>query len=142
MLQPCQDQFLLLPNVSHITLEAFVRFESNHIFQTIIFVFHSQTPQPNKINPKSPNLAMHQPYQYQFLLPRNFSHITLEAFERIESTQFCKTMIFVFHPSHHQFTKSSLNNKITKLGYPPTMPRSIPFALKLNPHHFGDICED
>jgi len=47
-------------------------------------------------------------------------------------------MIFVFHPTHHQVTKS---RQITKHGLAPTMPRSIPFAPKLFPHHFGGIFE-
>jgi len=85
---------------------------------------------------------MHQPCQDQFLLIPNFSHITLEAFVRIESSQFSKTMIFVFHPSHHQVKKSSQNTKTMELGYAPTMSRSIPFHPKLLPHHFGGICED
>ena len=29
-----------------------------------------------------------------------------------------------------------------ELGFAPTIPRSIPFALKLFPHDFGGICED
>jgi len=82
---------------------------------------------------------MHQPCQDQFLFPRNFFHITLEAFVRFEANHISKTLIFVFHPSHHQVTKSDLNTKITKLGYAPTMPRSIPFAPKLIPHHFAHI---
>jgi len=81
---------------------------------------------------------MHQPYQDQFLLLPKFFHITFEAFERIEFTQFSKIMIFVFHPTHHQATKSS---QITKLGLAPTLPRSIAFAPKLFPHQFGGICE-
>jgi len=84
---------------------------------------------------------MHQQYQDQFLLLPNFFHITLEAFERIESTQFSKIMIFVLDPTHHQVTKSSQNTKITKLDLAPTMPRSIPFTPKLFPHDFGGICE-
>jgi len=56
-------------------------------------------------------------------------------------TQFSKIMIFVFHPTHHQVTKSRKNTKITKLGLAPTMPRSIPLSPKLFPHHFGGICE-
>jgi len=72
----------------------------------------------------------------------NFSDITLEAFERIESSQFLKTMIFVFHPTHHQVTKSNQNTKIVELGFAPTMPRSIPFSPKLPPHDFGGIFED
>jgi len=84
---------------------------------------------------------MHQQYQDQFFLLPNFFHITLEAFERIESTQFSKIMIFVFHPTHHQVTKFSQNTKITKLVLAPTMPRSIPFGPKLFPHHFGVIYE-
>jgi len=84
---------------------------------------------------------MHQPYQDQFLLLPNFFHITLEAFERIEYTQFSKIMIFVFHLTHNQVSKSSQNTKITKLGLAPTMSRSIPFAPKHFPYHFGGICE-
>jgi len=68
--------------------------------------------------------------------------MSLEAFVRIESSQFCKTMIFVFHPTHHQLTKSSQNTKMMELGFAPTMPRSIPFAPKLLSHHFGGIFED
>jgi len=60
----------------------------------------------------------------------------------LSSSQFSKTMISVFHPTHHQVTKSSQNTKIMELGFAPTMPRSIPFAPKLLPHHFGAICED
>jgi len=81
---------------------------------------------------------MHQPYQDKFHLLPNIFNITLQSFERIESTQFSKIMIFVFHPIHHQVTKSS---QITKLGLVPTMPRLIPFATKLFPHHLGGICE-
>jgi len=142
MHQPYQDQFFLLPNFSHITLVTFVRFESSHISKTMIFVFHSHTTKSQNLakTSKSPNLAMHQPYQGQFLLPPNFSHITLEAFVRFESSHISKTMIFVFHLPHHQVTKSSQNTKITKLGLAPTIPRSISFAPKLFPHHFGGIC--
>ena len=85
---------------------------------------------------------MHQPCQDQFLLHPNFSHITLEALVRIESSQFSKTKIFVFHPTHHEVTKSSQNTKIMEFCHAPTMSRSIPFAPKLLPHHFGAICED
>jgi len=60
---------------------------------------------------------------------------------RIESIHISKTMIFRFHPTHHQVTKSSQNTKITKLGLAPTIPRSISFSPKLFPHHFGDICD-
>ena len=84
---------------------------------------------------------MHQPCQDQFLLLPSLSHITLQAFVRFESNHFSKTMIFVFHPTHHQVTKSSQNSKITKLGYAPSTPRSIPFVPKLFPHHFVGICE-
>ena len=55
--------------------------------------------------------------------------------------QFCKSMIFVFHPTQHQVSKSSQNTKIMELGFTPTMPRSIPFAPKHLAHHFGGICE-
>jgi len=72
-------------------------------------------------------------------LPPNFSYITLEAFVRFESSHMSKNMIIVFHPAHHQVTKSSQHTKITKLGYAPTIPRSIPFAAKLFPHHFVGI---
>ena len=85
---------------------------------------------------------MHQPCQDQFLLLSIFSHMTLEPVVRFESSQFCKTIIFVFHPRHHQVTKSSQNTKTMELAFAPTMPRSIPFAPKLLPHHFGGICED
>jgi len=88
------------------------------------------------------HLAMHQPFQDQFLVLPNFSHITLEVFMKIQSNQFSKTMIFVFHPTHHQVTKSSQYTKIMELGFAPIMPRSIPFAPKHLPHHFGGICED
>ena len=72
-----------------------------------LFTQHSTTSQNQAKTPKSWNLAMHQPFQDQFLLLPNFSHVTLEAFVKIESSHFCKTMIFVFHPTHHQVTKSS-----------------------------------
>jgi len=110
----------------------------------MISVFHPTNHHVTKstLNTKSPKLAMHQPSQDQILLPPNFSHITLEAFVRIDSSHISKIMIFVFHPSHHQVTKSSQNTKITKLGFAPTILRSIPFAPKLFPHHFGGICED
>jgi len=144
LLQPCQDQFLLLSNISHITLEAFVRIESSQFSKTMIFVFHPTHHQITKSsqNTKIMHLAMHQPRQDQFYLLPNFSHFTLEVFVRIESSQFSKTMIFVFHPTHHQVTKSSQNTKIMELGFAPTMSRSIPFAPKLLPHDFGGICED
>jgi len=85
------------------------------------------------------DFIIHQPCQDQFLLLQNFSHITLEAFVRIESSQFSKTMIFVFHPTHHQVTKDSQNTKMMELRYAPTMSRSISFAPKLLPHDFGGI---
>jgi len=68
--------------------------------------------------------------------------MTLEEFVGIESIQFSKTLIFVFHPTHRQVTKSSQNTKIMELGYAPSMPRSISFAPNLLPHHFGGICKD
>ena len=144
MHQPCPDQFLLPPSFSHITLEAFVRIESSQFSKTTIFVFtpHSTKSQNQAKTTKSRNLAMHQPSQDKFLLLPNFNHITSEAFVRIESSQFSKTMIFVFHPTHHHIAKSSQNTKIMELGYAPTMSRSIPFVPKLLPHHFGGICED
>ncbi|KAK6645796.1 hypothetical protein PHAVU_L002190 [Phaseolus vulgaris] len=118
MHQPCQDQFLLIPNFSHITLKAFVRIESSQFSKTMIFVFHQNHHQATKSSQKSKimNLAMHQPCQDQFLLIPNFSHITLKAFVRIESSQFSKTMIFVFHQNHHQATKSSQKSKIMNLA--------------------------
>jgi len=87
-----QDQFLLPPNISHITLEAFLRFEFNHISKTMILFFTPHTTKSKNLSntPKSPNLVIHKPHQDQFLLLLNFSHITLEAFERIESSQFSK----------------------------------------------------
>jgi len=84
---------------------------------------------------------MHQPFQDEFVLLPNFSYITLEAFVRIESSHFSKILIFVFYPTHQQVTKSSQNTKIMELGYAPTMPRSIPFALNIFPHDFGACCE-
>ena len=84
---------------------------------------------------------MDQQCQDQFLLLPNFFHITLEAFVRIESSQFSKTKIFVSHSTHHHVTKSSQNTKIMEHGHAPTMSRSIPFAPKLLPHHFGGICD-
>ena len=84
---------------------------------------------------------MHQPHRDKFILLPNFSHITLDAFLKFESSHFSKTMIFVFHRTHHQVTKSSQNTKITTLGYAQTTPRSIPFAPTLFTHHFGGICE-
>jgi len=86
------------------------------VFQNHDFRFSPHTPPSHKIKPKHPkswNLAMHQPCQDQFLLLPIFSHITLEAFVRFESSQFCKTMIYGFLPSHHQVTKTS---QLTKLG--------------------------
>ena len=135
MHQPCQDQFLLLPNFSHITLEAFVRIESNQFSKTINSVFHQNHQQPTKSsqNTKIMNLAMHQPCQDQFLLIPNFSHITLEAFVRIESTQFSRTMIFVFHQNHHQPTKSSQNTKIMNLAM--HQPCQVQFLLLPNFSH-------
>jgi len=118
MNQPCQDQYLLLPNFSHITLEAFVRIEYSQFSKTMIFVFHPTHHQETKSseNPKIIDLAFHQPCQDHFILLPNFYHITLEAFVRIEFSQFSKTMIFVFHPTHHQVTKSSQNTKIIDLA--------------------------
>ena len=118
MHQPCQDQFLLVPNFSHITLEAFLSIECSQFSKTMIFVFHQNHHQPTKSsqNTKIMKLAMHQPCQDQFLLLPNFSHTTLEAFVRIESSQFSKTMIFVFHQNHYQPTKSSQNTKIINLA--------------------------
>jgi len=144
MHQPCQDQFLRFPNFSHITLEAFVRIESSQFSKTKIFVCHPTHHQVAKSSqkPKLWNLAMHQPCQDQFLLLPNFCHIILKAFVRFYSSQFSKIKIFVFHPTHHQVTKSSQNPKIMELGHGPTMSRSIPFAPKLLPHHFRGICED
>jgi len=103
------------------------------------FTPHSTKSQNKTKTPKSPNLAIHQPCQDQFLLLPNFSHITLEAFLRFESNHISKTLIFVFHPTHHQVIKSGQNTKITKIGYARTTPRS--FAPKLFPRHFGGICE-
>jgi len=139
MHQPCHDQFLLLANFSHITLEVFVRIESSQFFENVFHPTHHQVTKSSQ-NTKIMDFAMHQPSQDQFLLLSNFSHITLEEFMRIESSQFSKTMIFVFHPTHHQDTKSSQNTKIMELGY--AMPRSIPLAPKLLLRHFGGICED
>jgi len=110
----------------------------------MIFVFtpHTTKSQNQAKTQKSWNLALHQPCQDQLLFLPNFSHITLEAFVRIEPNQLCKTIIFVFHPTHHQLTISSQNTKIMELGFAPTMPRSIPFTPKLPPHDFRGICED
>jgi len=139
---PCQDQFLLLENISHITLEIFVRIESRQFSKTMIFVFHPTHHQFTKSsqNTKIMEFGYVEPPQDQFLLLPNFSDINLDAFVRIEYIQFCKTMIFVFQPTHHQVTKSSQNTKIMELA--PTLPRSIPFAPKLLPQYFGGICED
>ena len=84
---------------------------------------------------------MHQPRQDQFLLLPNFFHITFEAFVRIESSQFSKTMIFRFSPKSPQSHKTKPKHQSHELGYAPTMSRSIPFAPKLLPHHFLGICE-
>ena len=108
----------------------------------LFFTQHNTKSQNQVKTPKSWNLALHKPCLDRLLLLPHISHITLEAFVRIKSKQFSKTMIFVFHPTYHQVTKSSQNTKIIELGYAPTMPRSIPFALKLFPHNFGGICED
>ena len=63
------------------------------------FTQHTTKSQNQAKTPKSWNLAMHQPCQDKFLLLPKFSYITLEAFVRIESSQFCKTMIFRFSPN-------------------------------------------
>ena len=105
------------------------------------FTPHTTKSQNQAKTQKSWNLAMHQQCQDQFLLLPNFSHITLEAFVRIEPSQFSKTKIFVSHPTHHQVTKWSQNTRIMELGHALTMSRSIPFAPKLLPHYFGGIYE-
>ena len=105
------------------------------------FTPHTTKSQNQAKTPKSPNLAIHQPHQDQFLLFPNFSHITFYAFVRFEPNHFSETIIFIFYPTHHQVTKSSQNTKIIKLGYAPTMPRWIPFAPKHFPHHFRGIFE-
>ena len=50
------------------------------------FTQHTTKSQNQAKTPKSWNLVMHQPCQNQFLLLSKFSHITLEAFVRIESS--------------------------------------------------------
>jgi len=144
MHQPCQNKFLLLSNFSYITLEAFVKIESIQFSKAMIFAFHPTHHQVTKSsqNTKIMHLAMHQQCQNQFRLLPNFSHFTLEVFVRIESNQFSKTMIFVFHPTHNQVTKSKQTTNIMEIGFAPIMPRSIPFDPKLFPHQFGGICED
>ena len=52
----------------------------------------------------------------------------------------CQKSWFLFFTPHT--TMSQNLAKITKLGYVPTIPRSIPFAPKLFPHHFGSIWKD
>jgi len=144
MHQRCQDQFLLLYNFSHITLEAFVRIESSQFSKTMIFVFH---PTHHQVT-KSSQYTKIMDFGYAPTMPRSITFAPkllphhLEAFVRFESSQFCKTIIFFFHPTHQQLTKSSQNTKIVELGFAPTMPRSIPFAPKLLPQYFGGICED
>ena len=138
MHQPCQDQFLLLPNFSHITLEAFVRIDSCQLSKTMIFVFqptHHQVTKSSQ-NSKIMHLAMHQPCQDQFLLLPNFSHM-MDAFVRIESSQFFKTMIFVFHLTHHHVTKIKPKHQNHALGYAPTMPRSITLKVSCTPYSRG-----
>jgi len=104
----------------------------------MIFVFH---PTHHQVTKSSQNTKITKLGLAATILPPNFSNITLEAFVRFVSNHISKTLIFVFHPAHHQVIKSSQNTKISKLGYAPTMPRSIPFAPKLLPHQFGGICE-
>jgi len=56
---------------------------------------------------------MHQPCQDQFLWLSNFYDITLEAFVRIESSQFSKTMIFFSPktPSSHKIKPKHQNHR-------------------------------
>ena len=113
-------------------------------FKNHDFCYSPHTPPSHKIKPKHQNhqnLVIQQPYQDQFLLLPTFSHITLEAFVRIEYSHISKTLTFVFHPSHHQVTRSSQNTKITKFGYTTTRSRTIPFVPKLFPHQFEGIWE-
>ena len=56
----------------------------------LFFTPHTTKSQNQAKTPKAWNLAMHQPCPDQFLLPPSFSHITLEAFVRIESSEFSK----------------------------------------------------
>jgi len=109
----------------------------------MIFVFHPTHHQVTKSsqNTKITKLGYAPTMPISIPFAPNFSHITLEAFVRFESSHISKTLIFVFYPSHHQATKSSQNTKITKFGYAPTTPRSITFSPKLFPHHFGGIFE-
>ena len=78
----------------------------NHDFENLMIHAHHQVTKSSQ-NTKIMHLAMHKPCQDLFLLLPNFSPITLEVFVRIESSQFSKTMIFVFHPTHHQWWKKA-----------------------------------
>ena len=80
-------------------------------FQKPSFSFFTPHTTKSQYQAKTPNLVMHQPCQDQFLLLPKFSHVTLEAIVRFESRHFSKTMIFVFHPTHHQVTKSNQNHQ-------------------------------
>ena len=145
MHQPHQHQFLLLPNFSHITLETFVKTKSSHLSKIMIFVFHPTNHQVTK----STQTTKVTKFAYAPTIPRSIpsgpqtSPTSLWShFWRLSPATFPKSWFFVFHPTHHQVTKSSQNTKITKPGLQPTIPRSIPFAPKLFPHYFGGICED
>jgi len=124
-------------------LEAFVRIESTHFSKPLFSFFTPHTTKSKNLakTPKSPNLVYHQPFEDQFLVLQKFYHITLEAFVRFESSHIFKTMILVFQSANHQVKKSTLNTKITIVGYAPSIRRSIPCASKILPHHFGGICE-
>ena len=98
MHQPYEHQFLLVPKFPT-SLWRHLWGLSPATFRKSWFSFftpHTTKSQNQAKTPKSPNLALHQPYQDQFLFLPNFSHITLEVFVSISSNHFCKNMIFVF----------------------------------------------
>jgi len=77
--QPCQDQYILLQNFSHITLEVFVRIESSHFSKTMILVFHPTQHQVTKSSQNTkilelgyaPTIARSIPFVRK-LLPHDF----------------------------------------------------------------------
>ena len=81
---------------------------------------------------------MPKPYQDQFVMQPNFSHLIFDAFVTIPYRDCTKTITSFIH----QFCYQGKKTQSTELGQAKAQPRSIPFATNLFTPHFLCICDN
>ena len=105
----------------------------------MIFVFHSTHHQVKKSSQNHQTWLCTNHAKINSFCTQTFPTSLWKHLWGLSPSTFPKPWFSFFTPDT---TKSENVAKITKLGYAPTIPRSIPFAPKIFPHHFGRIRED